>query len=317
MKKKITRRTFIHQGTRAGAVSILGHTLLQDLYGEEGKERVPERPIDIAVVKGDDIAGMTVKAVDLLGGMKQFVPAEASVCILPNAQSHNPGTHTHPDMVRAVIKMCRQAGAKAVNCLSWLPRKNWDLTGLAQAVEEEGASLKLVDRKDEALFRGVKLPDAKILKEGRVMDMFYDHDVLINLPITKDHAGNKFTGSLKNLMGLTSPKTNLRFHTGHFKNDDIDHLDQCIADLNTIIRPNLCIVDATKFIVTNGPFGPGELQAPGKIVAGTDPVSVDAYCCALRGMEPGDIIMIKRAGEHGLGEMDLTKKHIKEIDLSA
>ena len=149
------------------------------------------------------------------------------------------------------------------------------------------------------------------------MDIFYNHDVFINLPITKDHAGNKFTASLKNLMGLTSPKTNLKFHTGNFKNDDIDHLDQCIADLNTIIRPNLCIVDATKFIITNGPFGPGKLHKPGKIVAGTDPVSVDAYCCSLRGLKPEDIIMIRRARAHQLGEMDLTKNNIKEFDMSS
>ena len=28
-----------------------------------------------------------------------------------------------------------------------------------------------------------------------------DYDVLIDMPITKDHAGNKFTGTMKNLMG--------------------------------------------------------------------------------------------------------------------
>ena len=37
------------------------------------------------------------------------------------------------------------------------------------------------------------------------MNEFYDYDVFINMPITKDHAGNKFTGTIKNLMGLNAP----------------------------------------------------------------------------------------------------------------
>ncbi|MCU0288649.1 MAG: DUF362 domain-containing protein [Acidobacteria bacterium] len=62
-------------------------------------------------------------------------------------------------------------------------------------------------------------------------------------------------------MGLNSPMNNRSFHKPNWTNDlaDIRHLDQCIADLNTIIKPNLCIVDATEFITTNGPFSPGNL----------------------------------------------------------
>jgi uncharacterized protein (DUF362 family) len=317
MTAKITRRAFIRQTTRAGAASMLAGAVLGDAYGHEKEGPEGARTVDLAVVKGKNIFDMAVKAVDQLGGMKQFVPAGSRVCILPNAQSHNPGTHTSPDLVRAVVQMCGEAGAKSMTCLSWLPRKKWDLTGLAEAVEAGGARLKLVDRKEESLFRPVELPDAKILKEGRIMALFYDHDVLINLPITKDHAGNRFTGCLKNLMGLSSPKTNLTFHTGHFKNDDIGHLDQCIADLNTVIKPDLCIADATEFIITNGPFGPGKLHRADKIVAGTDPVAVDAYCCTLWGLKPADIIMIKRAHEHGLGEMDWTKKRVKQTEMPA
>ena len=79
------------------------------------------------------------------------------------------------------------------------------------------------------------------------------------MPITKDHAGNKFTGALKNLMGLNSPGNDRTFHKPNWKTDpdDIAHLDQCIVDLNQVVKPALNIVDATEFIVSNGPFGPG------------------------------------------------------------
>jgi uncharacterized protein (DUF362 family) len=112
---------------------------------------------------------------------------------------------------------------------------------------------------------------------------------------------------------LDFPEVNRFFHTGDTEQpDDIEHLDQCIADLNLIIKPDLCVVDATELITTNGPFGPGKLVKPQKIVAGVDRVAIDAYCCTLWGMEGKDIIMIKRGYEHGLGEIDLKKVKIKE-----
>jgi uncharacterized protein (DUF362 family) len=38
--------------------------------------------------------------------------------------------------------------------------------------------------------------------------------VFINIPIAKDHSGLGFTGTMKNMMGLTSTTTNMLFHHG-------------------------------------------------------------------------------------------------------
>lgn len=114
-------------------------------------------------------------------------------------------------------------------------------------------------------------------------------------------------------MGLNMQESNMFFHTGRFKNDDIEHLDQCIADINTILTPDLCVVDATEFIITKGPFGPGKLLKPQKVAAGTDRVAIDAYCATLWDLKPQEIIMIDRAHKHGLGELDFTKKKMKQV----
>ena len=123
-------------------------------------------------------------------------------------------------------------------------------------------------------------------------------------------------------MGACSSSTNRFFHQGSGKGgllryfryyDDIEFLSQCIADVNSIRKPNLCIVDATEFITTNGPSGPGELKKAQKIVAGTNCVSVDAYCSTLLGLQPDEVLMIRYASEHGIGEMDLKKLTIKEV----
>jgi uncharacterized protein (DUF362 family) len=211
--------------------------------------------------------------------------------------------------------MCKEAGAEEVACISWLPGQNWRATGLAKVVREGGAKLTVVDYEDESLFTPIPVPMGVGLKEARVMRELSNYDVLIDMPITKDHVGNKFTGTLKNLMGLNSPQSNQTFHKEDWETniDSITHLDQCVADLNTVIAPDLCVVDATELLITNGPFGPGKIHKPRKIIAGTDRVAIDSYCCTLWGLEAKDIIAINKAFEHGVGEMDLAKIDVKEI----
>ena len=312
MAKKIGRREFVKKSAKIGITAVLGTGVVSQII--EGSVRVFEgEHIDIGVVTGSDYYSSTIKAVDLIGGIKRFVPKDSRVAILPNVQRWHPGTYTKPEIVRSVINMCKEAGAKEINCLSWLDRKNWEATGLAAVIKEEGANLKLVER-EETFFKPVKIPKGKALKEAWIMKEFFNNDVFINMPITKDHAGNKFTGTMKNLMGLNFSTSNRSFHKKDWQTDKnaIEHLDQCIADLNTVIKPTLCVVDATEFIITNGPMGPGEIIKPQKVVVGVDRVAVDSYCKTLWGIKDEEIFMIKFGYEHGLGEMDLNKIKIKE-----
>jgi uncharacterized protein (DUF362 family) len=314
MAKKIGRREFVKESAKIGISAAIGSSFIYGLM-DRSVHAAGKDAVDIAVSSGADYIKSTARAVDLLGGIEKFVPKDTRVAILPNTQSRHPGTYTKPDIVRAVIRMCKKAGAREINCLSWLTKKHWGGSGLDKAVEEEGANLKLIDMNDESLFKPMAVPKGKVLKEARIMKEFFNNDIFINIPITKDHAGNKFTGTMKNLMGLNSRKNNRTFHKEDWKTNisSIEHLDQCIADLNTIMKPTLCVVDATEFITTNGPMGPGKLLKPQKIVAGVDRVAVDAYCTTLWGLEAKDIIMINKGYEHKLGEIDLKKVRIKEI----
>jgi uncharacterized protein (DUF362 family) len=306
MASRIGRREFLKDGAALGAAAVLGKGNLNELAREKSV---------VAVGVGGDPEKAVFGAVKLLGGISIFVPKRSKVAVLVNVQSRHPGTFTRPEILRATLRLCRIAGATVIDCLSLQPMKQWQDTGLAKVVEEEGAKLKLFDPKDESLFRAVRVPDGRSLPESMVLNELFSYDAFINMPITKDHAGNKFTGTMKNLMGLNFSATNRTFHKPNWKTDpsDIAHLEQCIVDLNKTIKPTLNIVDATEFISTNGPFGPGELLKPGKVVAGTDRVAVDAYCASLLGLKTGDIIQIVRASEQGLGEMDLLKVKIREI----
>jgi uncharacterized protein (DUF362 family) len=316
MSEKLNRRSFFKRSAQLGVSAVAANGLLASILGSTHLRAAGGVTPDMAVVTGADYTKGTAKAIEILGGMERFVPKNSRVALLPNTQSNHPGTYTKPEILRTVIRLCREAGAKEINCLSWLTQKHWDLTGLAAAVAAEGAGLKLIPR-EEAYFQTVSVPKGKILKEAKILKELSNYDVFIDMPITKDHAGNRFTGTMKNLMGINFPGINRDFHTGDFKTkpDDVEHLDQCIADLNTVAKPTLLVVDATEFITTNGPFGPGELAKPQKIVAGVDRIAVDGYCTTLLGMKPTDVIMIKRGFEHGLGEIDLKKVRIMQMSL--
>jgi len=311
----MNRRTFIKKSAAIGAASIVSSSIIAGCGKKSGPLVKRASDIDIAVAKGEDYFINTIKAVEQLGGMEAFVPKGAKVAILANPQRNNPGSFTKPQILKAAIHMCKEAGASDVTCVSQLPDQNWMTTGLKKIVDEENIRLVIVDRSDENQFKTVPIPKGVALKEAQVMNAFFNYDVFIDMPVTKDHAGNKFTGTMKNLMGLTSQHTNRSFHKEGWQTEinAIDHLEQCIADLNTVITPTLCIVDATEFIITNGPFGPGEILKPQKVIAGTDRVAMDALCCTLWGLEAKDILQITKAHGHELGEIDIQKVKIKEI----
>jgi len=311
MALKIGRREFFKKSAQAGLALAVGRELAAG--AKSASAGLAAKAAVVGVGIGADYEKATMLAVGLLGGIKKFVPKKARVALLPNVQSRHPGSFTKPEVLRAVIKLCKKAGAKEINCLSWQPLKQWEDTGLKAVIDAEGVGLKLFE-KDEALFKAVPVRGGLALTEARILASLYDHDLLINMPITKDHAGNKFTGTMKNLMGLNSPVSNRTFHRPNWKTDpnDVAHLEQSIVDLNKAVKPALNVVDATEFIVTNGPFGPGQLLRPEKVVAGTDRVAVDAYCAGLWGLEPKDIVQIKRASEQGLGQINLDKVVVRE-----
>lgn len=320
--KKLSRRSFIKTSTFIGASSIISTVVGDSSSLLQASKKAPQKvkaiKPHISVAEGKDYFKNTITAIQQLGGMEQFVPKNSKVAILANAQRNNPGAYTKPEVLAAAIRMCKEAGAKEVNCITWQPQQRWHDTGLEKAVIDEGAKLIIINLKDESLFKPTDVPKGKSLKQARIMKEYFNYDRFINIPVTKDHAGNKFTGTLKNLMGINSPKNNRGFHKKNWATDidSIKYLDQCIADLNTLFKAHLCIVDATEFIITNGPFGPGKLHKPQKVVAGTDRVAIDAYCSTLWGLDPNSIHTIKEAFNHKLGEIDLKKINIKLTKVS-
>jgi uncharacterized protein (DUF362 family) len=303
----IPRREFVKRGlTLAGAAALAPLSLPRFLSAQEG---LP----DLASVKGEDAYAAALKAIELAGGMGRFLGRSGKIGLLVNAPTwwKLPGSHTSTDVVLAVIESCLKSGFKDLVFLQDPASGFWDRSKRSAALPDVVKAVKAArgDRVE------VTVKSGSALKKARVARDLLDVDAVIDLPIAKDHAGTRYSGCLKNMMGACADETNRFFHAGSGAKgeyDDVDFLSQCIADLELVRKPSLCIVDATVVLGNNGPAGPGTLLRPGRIVVGSDPVAVDAYCAGLLGRAAADIAMLRKAAAHGIGRMDLAKLKIKE-----
>ena len=90
-------------------------------------------------------------------------------------------------------------------------------------------------------------------------------------------------------------------------------LHQSIADLATIRRADLTVIDATYILLNNGPGGPGDVEQKNMIVASTDPLAVDAYVATFFVDDPKSIEHLKCAYDMGIGEINLNMMKIMEM----
>lgn len=265
---------------------------------------------DLVVIAGDDPAKNTRAAIDELGGIHRFVSRGDKVVIKPNIGFGNPSykaTTTEPKVVRALAEMALGAGAKRVMvfdnpCHS--PDIAIEVCGVKKELEGLDDTFVYLLRRDN-LFREVTIPDGKVLKKQEVAIDLLEADVVINVPVAKSHGAAKVTFGMKNWMGVV--KNRMYWH--------ITNLNQAIADFATFVRPKLTLLDATRALVTGGPGGPGEIVNLKIIVAGIDPVALDAYALTLakwggKGYKLTDVPYILKAASMGVGSYELEKLDI-------
>ncbi len=160
---------------------------------------------------------------------------------------------------------------------------------------------------DERKFKDKSIPEGELLKSWPIYKDALDVDVLINVPIAKHHSLTRLSLGIKNLMGLIEGREEI--HT---------RIDQKLADLSTVIKPDLIIMDAYRILTTNGPNGgtPKDVKLVGQVIAGIDPVAVDSYTTTLFGLKGEDIGHIRESHSRGLGEIDLERVSIQNVVVS-
>jgi uncharacterized protein (DUF362 family) len=248
---------------------------------------------------------------EALGGIDKLVKAGDIVVVKPNmAWDRTPeqAANTNPEVAAKVVELCLKAGAKRVMAFDRTcndARRSYDTSGIAKAVEEAGAAVSFVqDRK----FRSVPIPQGLSMKEWPIYEDAVRADVLINIPIAKHHSTSRLTLGLKNMMGVA----------GGSRGSWHPEIHQRLADFATVTAVDLTIVDAYRILTARGPNGgtPADVRKEGLLVAGIDPVAVDAYAATIFGLKPDDVGFVKRASKLGLGEMDLANVKQQKIELA-
>ena len=298
MSSRITRRVFIKQGMLLAGGMLGGLALKPAVAGAAAKP-------DIFVVQGTNYYDNTIKAVDGVGGIDQIVTRGSRVGLLVNLSFMNIGAHVHPDMTVAIARMCFDAGAKEVVLIK---SPAWGYYRRARSDKQSKDVIKQL-KSPSGDYKKISIKGAVALTKASIMKDLLECDVFINTAIVKSHSATFITAGLKNMMGSAPFSTCLYFHKGK----DQKHLAQCIADINLVRKPDLCVMDATEVLATGGPHGPGLVKRPRKIFAGRDPVAIDTYSTRLLGIDPQRILMLDYAARHGLGKKDLNKVRIKEI----
>jgi len=308
MKDKITRRDFIKASLGTALSLSLPHLGLPDLFAQtlEEQKTIP----DLAVVTDGDPASMTRQAIKLLGGMKRFVSKGDVVVVKPNIgwdRSPEQAADTNPEVVAEVVKLCLEVGAKKVkvfdrSCNS--ASRCYRNSGIKKAASDAGADVSFVV---DAGFSKMKFPEGEVLKQWYMYKPALEADVLINVPIAKNHGLTRLTMGIKNLMGIMGGDRG-RIHLD---------IDDKLADLANFVRPQLTILDAYRILIKNGPTGGSlkDVQERKTVIVGTQIATVDAYGATLFNMKPTDLDHVVKSSKFGLGEIDLSKVNIKRVSL--
>jgi uncharacterized protein (DUF362 family) len=277
----------------------------------------------VSIVRGNSdlqIEAMVRKSTDALGGIGNFVRPGQSVVVKPPVLAPDKACAPDPRVIVAVVQLVKEAGGTAVVAESsgtGSTAYNLSKVGITSAVEELGVEVR--DMSPEKPIQ-IAVPKGVALKDVNVLPTIRDCDVLISVPRLKRHGGATVTISLKNMMG-TLPRPEMgRFHrTG---------LSQCIADLNTVVRPHLTVVDAGYAMTRTGPTG-GDMVKLDMVFASGDPVAADTIAAReLQKLEERiglpsqsrfdivDVRHIQAAASLGVGASSLDEIEIMEEQLS-
>jgi uncharacterized protein (DUF362 family) len=298
------RRDFLRYMAALGLVAGVGRRLV---LPEEVWAMAPAQTPEALLVKaqGSNYPHLVGDAIQALGGMKKFVNPGEVVVVKPNmAWDRTPelAANANPVVVRQVVELCLEAGAKQVKVLDNScddARRAYESSGIKAAVEGLKDPRAVVEYVDERRFVELNIEKARALKKWYFYKDILEADRFINIPVAKQHSESRLTMCLKNMMGAIGGWRG-RIHVG---------LHQNIADLNLLLRPDLHVLDATRIMLRNGPKG-GRLEdvaVKNLLFAGTDPVALDAYGAGLFGLKPEDLGYVVKAHQAGRGEMDLTK----------
>jgi len=243
------------------------------------------------------------RVLEASGASELFRPG-MRVGLKPNlvvAKPASSGATTSPQVVAGVIEFLKDCGVTDIAIMegAWAgdsTERAWKVCGYRELEKRYG--VRLLDLKKDRT-RIVSVAGMKI----EICESPLEMDRLVNLPVLKGHCQTVMTCALKNLKGCIPDSEKRRFHS--------IGLHRPIAALNLAIRPDLVLVDALCGDLSFEEGGnPLEMNL---LIAGSDPVKIDAYGASLMSISPSEIEHLRLAEEMGVGVAEILPETIVPV----
>ena len=266
-------------------------------YGETDMERN-----QIYITCGTEYQEMTKELLkecalaNLIGDRKKRIAIKPN---LVSASDPSNGATTHREILAGIMEYLRGHGFQNIVLTegSWVGEKTAD--AFRACGYQEICERYDVPFHDTQKDKGVST-DCSGMKLN-ICSSVGDIDFLINVPVLKGHCQTKITCALKNMKGLIPNSEKRRFHSLG--------LHKPIAHLNTAIRQDFIVVDN---ICGDLDFEDGgNPVVMNRILAGRDPVLIDAYVCHMMHYKVSDVPYVELAGKLGVGCSDIGKADIR------
>jgi len=262
----------------------------------------------VSVVKGStkpidkELDAHVRKAIELAGGLKNIVKQGDTVVIKPNIVAplvHETAATTDPRVCKTIADMVKELGGKPIigesSSIGVKTEEAIQVAGYGK-LREQGYSV--IDFTKETKVT-VPIPKGKKMKEVTLPKVVADAQVLIDVPIMKTHDQCEVTLVLKNLKGILLDKGKRDLHHTYGIFDGV-------ADICTIKKPAFSVIDAILAMEGLGP-AVGDVIPMGLIIAGQDPVAVEAVGNKIMGFETSENGCIAAAEAQGIGTSDFKK----------
>jgi len=247
-----------------------------------------------------DVEVAVQKSIDSLGGLN--FKHNASVVIKPNVCYHKNVENmiiTDERVLKSIITMVKRK-TKNVTVVESDSR-----SGTADERMTKSGIMDLIEKCDveflnlsEDDFEEHKVAGLTIQIPKTVLNA----DFFINVPKVKTcNIEHTFiTIAMKNMFGVLANKEKPKLHS---------KLMEILVFINRAIRQNLILVDGIVGMQGLGPIQ-GTPVNLNLIISGLNPVTVDAVCCHVMGINPYAVETLWKAYKAGVGEIDINKTEV-------
>lgn len=218
------------------------------------------------------------------------------------------GIVTHPAVVAAAIDAFREAGAEVAVGESPIVgvdvQEAFAVAGVTAVAAERGCPLIDLDQG-----RGVDLavPEGQVLQALKLCPAVLEFDLVVSIPVMKMHMHTGATLAVKNMKGCLWRRSKVELHMlPPVPGSTQKSLDIAIADLASVLRPHLAIVDGTVGLEGLGPSA-GQPKPLDAVVVSVDAFAADAVACQLMGTAAECIPHLQLGAERGYGVIDLSR----------